>query len=79
IEVEKKIQKPKKNSVKEESEILPDSILDKEEKEEDSQIKNRKFRNISQLGIEQKETQTIVLNPEKLDLDSYYLLLKRNL
>ncbi|HGZ2524742.1 TPA: type VI secretion protein, partial [Enterococcus faecalis] len=50
-----------------------------EEKEEDSQIKNSKFRNISQLGIAQKETETIVLNPETLDLDSYYLLLKRNL
>lgn len=79
IEVEKKIQKPKKKSVKEGSEIPPDSDLDKEEKEEDSQIKNSKFRNISQLGIAQKETETIVLNPETLDLDSYYLLLKRNL
>lgn len=65
--------------MKEGSEILPDSDLDKEEKEEDSQIKNSKFRNISQLGIAQKETETIVLNPETLDLDSYYLLLKRNL
>lgn len=61
IEVEKKIQKPKKKSVKEGSEILPDSDLDKEEKEEDSQIKNSKFRNISQLGIAQKKRKRLSL------------------
>lgn len=47
--------------MKEGSEILPDSDLDKEEKEEDSQIKNSKFRNISQLGIAQKKRKRLSL------------------
>lgn len=83
IEVEKKIERPKKKTAKEVTQILDDSDIQTENENQEevkkSQVKDSKFRNIFQQGDTQPETETIVLNRETLDLDSYYLLLKRNL
>lgn len=79
IEVEKKIQKPTKKDVKETAKALVESDENKDESTTKEKETASKFRNISQQGEPQVETETVVLNRETLDLESYYFLLKRNL
>lgn len=83
IEVEKKIERTKKKSAQRGKEMFDHSGVqtetEKQEETKKSQLKDSKFRNIFQQGDTQPETETIVLDRETLDLDSYYLLLKKNL
>lgn len=83
IEVEKKIERTKKKSAQRGTEMFDHSGVqtenEKQEEAKKSQLKDSKFRNIFQQGDTQPETETIVLDRETLDLDSYYLLLKKNL
>lgn len=83
LTVEKKIAAPKKKTGEQVQQTigeLPDEKADSNEKTvEDLETVNKKFRNIINKGGKQVETETIILDPTTLDLESYYLLLKRNL
>ncbi|HAQ4474350.1 TPA: DUF853 family protein [Enterococcus faecium] len=83
IEVEKKIERTKKKSAQRGTEMFDHSGVqtenEKQEEAKKSQLKDSKFRNIFQQGDTQPEAETIVLDRETLDLDSYYLILKKSL
>lgn len=83
IEVEKKIERTKKKSAQRGTEMFDHSGVqtenEKQEEAKKSQLKDSKFRNIFQQGDTQPEAKTIVLDRETLDLDSYYLILKKSL